>query len=461
MQHVFECKKNGLIGLDVALFLLAPALTMVVNPFLSVETFLPILLILAPLAAIVTFINTDLALMMLIFSMLLSPEMKLGDVPGRSIVLRIDDVLLIVIFISWLAKVAVYKEEKPLKNTPLNLPIAVLIVVYLFVNGTAVLTGRAHAIKSTFYILKYFEYFMLYFMVTNNVRSKEQIRFFIKLMMITCLITCISAMIFSGSARYTAPFEGEGEPNTFGGYLVLIFAVVFSIFLHSPSFLWQATSGALACLVLFVLLRTFSRGSYIAFIFMYIAIVLTARKKKLLAIGVLILVIVIMLTLLPKIIEDVIARITFTFRGSTVTFSAFEREIGLEGSTAARVKVWGRIFELWKYRPLVGYGVTGVGLIDSQFPLVLGEAGMIGLAAFIWLLCRIFINIRRSYVAVDDVLLKGISLGLFAGYIGLLAHSFSAATFIIVRIMEPFWFLTAIAIMSPHIDFSKKLQLED
>lgn len=48
-------------------------------------------------------------------------------------------------------------------------------------------------------------------------------------------------------------------------------------------------------------------------------------------------------------------------------------------------------------------------------------------------------------------------MGFLAGFIGLLIHSFSANTFIIVRIMEPFWFLTALVMMLPEILQSKEL----
>jgi hypothetical protein len=37
-------------------------------------------------------------------------------------------------------------------------------------------------------------------------------------------------------------------------------------------------------------------------------------------------------------------------------------------------------------------------------------------------------------------------VGLIAGLVGLLVHAIGANTFIIVRIMEPFWFVTGIII---------------
>ena len=42
-------------------------------------------------------------------------------------------------------------------------------------------------------------------------------------------------------------------------------------------------------------------------------------------------------------------------------------------------------------------------------------------------------------------------MGFFAGVIGLLFHAIGANTFIIVRIMEPFWFMAAMVLMIPEI----------
>jgi hypothetical protein len=38
------------------------------------------------------------------------------------------------------------------------------------------------------------------------------------------------------------------------------------------------------------------------------------------------------------------------------------------------------------------------------------------------------------------------------GHIGILTHAIGANSFIIVRIMEPYWFLAAIAMMVPKIE---------
>ena len=94
---------------------------------------------------------------------------------------------------------------------------------------------------------------------------------------------------------------------------------------------------------------------------------------------------------------------------------------------------------------------SGLGLIDSQYPLIIGETGIIGLWIFAWLMITIFRNGLQIYMNAQDDWQRGLTLGFLAGFIGLLIHGFAAATFIIVRIMEPFWFLAAVMVMLPEL----------
>lgn len=47
---------------------------------------------------------------------------------------------------------------------------------------------------------------------------------------------------------------------------------------------------------------------------------------------------------------------------------------------------------------------------------------------------------------------RGLTVGFFAGFIGLLFHALGANTFIIVRIMEPFWFFAGIIVVLPSLE---------
>jgi O-antigen ligase len=99
-----------------------------------------------------------------------------------------------------------------------------------------------------------------------------------------------------------------------------------------------------------------------------------------------------------------------------------------------------------------GHGVTGFGFMDAQYARVLVETGAIGLAAFvilIWTLLRSSNDAFRSLKVPED---RGVVLGFLAGTIGLLVHAIGSNTFIIVRIMEPFWFFAGIVLMLPQLE---------
>jgi len=90
-----------------------------------------IALALSALIFVLTFINTDAGLAVLIFSMLLSPEIMIGQLPGRDIIIRFDDLLLMVITLAWLAKAAINKGLALFIKTPLNKAIGVYIMICL------------------------------------------------------------------------------------------------------------------------------------------------------------------------------------------------------------------------------------------------------------------------------------------------------------------------------------------
>ncbi len=47
---------------------------------------------------------------------------------------------------------------------------------------------------------------------------------------------------------------------------------------------------------------------------------------------------------------------------------------------------------------------------------------------------------------------QGLGIGFLAGFVGLIVHAIGANTFIIVRIMEPFWFFVGIITVLPMLE---------
>jgi hypothetical protein len=252
--------------------------------------------------------------------------------------------------------------------------------------------------------------------------------------------------------RVSAPFEGQfSEPNTLGGYLIILFAVCISLFIYSPNLSWKYFCGFLALLAVPPFIFTLSRGSYLAFIVMYLSIVFFSKRNRILSLSILIIAIIIITVFFPSLVNMMKQRIEKTFTSPLFTYEAMGKSIPLEESAAVRIESWKEAFKRLVRSPFIGHGVSGVGLMDTQYPLVLGETGIIGFIIFLVLMRKIFNRAIYVFRIMQDPWLKGLALGFLASFIGLLIQAFAANTFIIVRIMEPFWFLAAIVVMLPEI----------
>jgi len=407
-----------------------------------------IALTLSALIFLITIVNTDAGLAILIFSMLLSPEIILGQIPGRDIVIRFDDLLLVVITFSWLAKTAVNKGLALFIKTPLNKAIGIYILVCLVATLKGAALGYVIPAKGFFYILRYVEYFLLYILVVNHIHSRKQIKFFLTAFFITCaLVSAYGILQIPTGNRVSAPFEGKvGEPNTFGGYLLFIFCIAVGILLQNVPLRLKRILGGLCALIFIPFLYTLSRASYLGIIFSFLAFVILSKRRFVLVTA-MVAIIILGLSIKP---EVVFSRIEYTFQEKQ-TYLAKIGDIYLDPSSSARIFSWENAFQAWKKNPILGRGVTGYGFLDGQYVRTLPELGIIGFLALLWLLWSIFKHSLNVYKKMDDELYKGLTLGFIAGFIGLTIHALTANTFIIIRIMEPLWFITGIIITLPEL----------
>ncbi len=412
------------------------------------------------LVSIFAFLSPKLSLLLLVFSMLLSPEIGGGAVSGgRSVVLRYDDILIVIIFFSWLARTAIRKDKPFITGTPVQIPMLIYTALAIISTSLGVLRGDVEFNRSVFYVLKYVEYFLLYFMVVNVLDSKEEIKKYLKYGFLVALIVTAYAYYFyhsaGSTARASAPFEttidkpGDAEPASLGGYYLLLFGfIIASMTEYSGRYLLLGFASMLFMFPAFLL--TFSRSSYIGFIFMVLTMLVSVRRRRF-ALAFFICTGVAAAFLIPGLSKKVEDRVTMTYKGAeavNVYKVGSAGQIKIEGSAAARVDSINRtLFEKLPKHPLLGWGVTGVGLGDTQYALVLGEMGLAGFAVFLWMLFIIVRTALAVYIAYEEPWIKALGLGLMSSIIGLLFQALGVNNFIIVRIMEPFWFLTAIVMV--------------
>ncbi len=398
--------------------------------------------------AIIILINTDIALVILILSMLFSPEISAGGVSGREIVIRLDDIFLGLISFTWLAKMAYRKGLALFMKTPLNKAIGFYFLICVVSTLRGIFLGYVQPAKGFFYVVRYGEYFLLFFLVANHIHSKKQVKFFLTFLFITCaLVSAYGILQIPSGQRVSAPFEGEvGEPNTLGGYLLVILFLALGILLQNIPKRLRLTLLGLSVFIFIPFMFTLSRSSYLALFFSLIAlIVLSKRKIELAAAAATIMLLVFLIQ--PKAIFQ---RIEYTFEG-VGNKSAQLGSLSFDPSTSERINSWETSLEAWGKRPILGRGITGLGFIDGQYIRTLPELGIVGLFALLWLLWTILKHSYKIYKEMEDELYKGLVLGYIAGFIGLMIHALSSNTFIIIRIMEPFWFLTGIVFMLPSM----------
>ena len=254
-----------------------------------------------------------------------------------------------------------------------------------------------------------------------------------------------------GIARVSAPFEGKGgESNTLGGYLVLVISVAAGILLNTRTTRERVFSFGLIALAFPVVLFTLSRGSWLSMLLAILALFfLSPRGKTVLFIGVLAAILVAPMVI-PRQVEE---RVKSTFVGPK-KFKVGTQSITLDESTTARLDTWKHGFSAWVYEPVFGFGVSHAGpAFDNQYMRVLIETGIVGLFAFLLIIASIYKTALASLRQLgEDGFYRGYLTGLMAGLTGLLLHSCTAATFIVIRIMEPFWFLVAIAAVLPELE---------
>jgi len=320
--------------------------------------------------------------------------------------------------------------------------------------------GRIELMTGSLFVLKYIQYFVLFFLVINTIQDQKQVRRYWLAVLVTVLIVgAIGLAQIPGGGRVTAPFEGANpEPNTFAGYLAFMILICLALALTLPNYRRRISYFLIAAFLFIPFLFTLSRASYLGFI-PGLAVVLLLNRQRLVSytLGAVFLTILIFPNLFPQAIRD---RIAFTFTQAPTAGQVTVLGQRLDTSTSARLRSFQEALEAFYEEPLLGYGVTGWSFIDAQYFRTLIETGVVGLMAFLFLLYRLFrLGLDRFRSSGEDPFSRGLAIGFLGGFVCLLFHAIGSNTFIIVRIMQPFWLVTGLVFML-HLTVAKELPEE-
>jgi hypothetical protein len=393
----------------------------------------------------ICFFNVRISLSLLIVSMLLSPEIMIGETTKREITIRFEDILLFIMTIGWLIRIAIYKDIGFMLKNPLNLPIVFYSAAAIVSTLLGSIYGHVSPLSGFFFVLKIIEYFFLFSIIVNFVREEQEVNQLLTLMLIVGGIICIYGLfqVMIGG-DISAPFEGEqGEKNTLGGYLVLLGAVVTGILMHTDSHNERNLLIVLLVMLVPLLLFSLSRGSWFSSIVTAVALFFVTKQKNVYII-ILLLFIIIFPLIVPGPVQE---RFAYTYSQRIEPGQITIGSLRLDTSTSARLLSYIRVLKNMYRHLFFGFGVTGFSFVDGQFFRTLSEMGIIGLTLLIWMLVRLHNLIRKAMKIGHSPRLQGMAIGFYAAFWGMIAHAMSANTLIIVRIAEPFWCLAGLTII--------------
>jgi O-antigen ligase len=214
----------------------------------------------------------------------------------------------------------------------------------------------------------------------------------------------------------------------------------------------RAWSLGLVGLMFVPFVFTLSRASYLGVVPTLLTLAVFARNRR----AVIVLLVIgfmaaplLLGNLLPVSVRE---RITYTFRPQVDQPTVRVGKIGFDPSTSERLHSMRDAVDGWFQRPVLGYGVTGFRFMDAQYFRTLVETGIVGFGCFLWLVISLLRSSGDSLALLRDPDDRGIVVGVLAGTVGLLVHAIGSNTFIIIRIMEPFWFFMAIVVALPMLE---------
>ena len=400
----------------------------------------------------VSVLRVDWSVYILIVAMLLSPEVSAGavGVKGRELNVRYEDMLIVTIFLGVALRITWEGRGELFRANPINSGILAYYLVACFSTGLAIKLDLPHFDKKTafFVLLKMAEFYMIFFLVGNAISTLRQVRKQLVLFFCVALIISAYGIYQVGTVdRISAPFETGGtEPNTLGGYLMIVMCLAAGLYVQAPTrgkrmlFFFLITANFLP------FLYTLSRASYLALLVALFT--LGIRGRSLVLVCSILLILVLSPFLMPTEVKD---RVNYTFQrgsGKEVTIAGRKTGLQVDKSTHERIYVWEKVRYGLKTWPWFGGGVSWDTVMDSQYARVIIETGLFGLAAFVFLQARILKAVNQAYRWSNDWVGKGLSLGTYCATVGLIVHSLGTISFLIVRIMEPFWLIVALAVVA-------------
>ncbi|MCZ6688684.1 MAG: hypothetical protein O7H41_03675 [Planctomycetota bacterium] len=379
---------------------------------------------------VLIFIHIHLGLGLLVVCFGLSPEFEIAGISN----FRLEDLFIPVVILAWATRLSMRRES--LEPTDLKVPILCLIALSAISTLLNYAWWDLPLLMSVLYLGKTVEYYLIFLVVMNVVKTREQVVAYATLLIAVSLAGGLFGLhqyltegLGIAGARVSGP--GGETANIFGGYLAFHMLLAAGMAISIPGIFARIVLGAYLFVNMFPLLYTFSRTTFASFVGGLLALGMLRRGRALVGV-------ILLLVCLPLVFPDQVSQ-----RFGTI-LSIFSDSP--PPSWTARLGAWQKFGGTVRGSPLIGRGIASVpaGHIDNEYVKQANELGLIGLIVLFWLLFRIFRTALFTIDRVDDRRLLGFCTGFAAGFAAILIHNLGATSLTSIRIAEPFFFATGL-----------------
>jgi putative inorganic carbon (hco3(-)) transporter len=245
--------------------------------------------------------------------------------------------------------------------------------------------------------------------------------------------------IARGGAGITAAGIGRIDgtflhPNPFAAYLSLLMILAVAVIPHVDR-IWRWALAVLALVSGVVLVSTYARGAWIATFAGLLVVALLQHRQLLWLMGAAIVVVALF-------IPSVQLRVSDLSESRSASGAS-------ANSLAWRIEYWDRVLAL-QDNPLLGIGLREVELNEeaakaphNDFIRVYVETGILGLAAYLWLLWALFAQARLAYRSAATGLPRGLAIAFLGTVTAVVVLSITAN---VVSQLVILWYFGAIVV---------------
>ncbi len=399
------------------------------------ETVLPLL---AVLGALLALFNRRLALCLMLPAMALSP-----DISVHGVAVRIEDLMMLPLAAGWLGHICVTGTRR---GTSLDRLLIAYALVAVVATAWGVSLGTVHLltvskyVSSPFFVLKRFEFVLLFLIVADTMETIADVR----LMSVVLLASAVALSAFSAQqflSNHAIALGPEGAPIHEPGFASMVTVALALGMMRGARGPWRFLLAA--CVIFGVATLPLALGrNYIVATLLILGYV-GVREQRWVFLVVPLLVVLAMVVYPHGIIERILTLThvlsTQTALGSTSTApsSVFYRaEAPLYYATIAL-----------GHSPFLGFGMGAVplGFIDSEYVIQLYYTGLIGLGIFLAFGAGLLRVAKAARLAVADSFDAGLAYSFQLVLAGYAIYSIFAASVSATHTGGPFFVTAALA----------------